>query len=100
VLTEWTPREFARTATKVTVPVRYTLGEHEFVWRNDPAAMTDVAGLFSGSPRVVTAVQADGGHNLSVGLTALAYHLAVLSFVEECVVARERRTDRMVDGVV
>jgi pimeloyl-ACP methyl ester carboxylesterase len=94
VLAEWAPREFARTAAKVTVPVHYTLGEHDLVWRTDPEAMADVAGLFSASPRVVSTVQAGGGHNLSVGLTALAYHLAVLSFVEECVVAREQRTDR------
>lgn len=98
VLAEWAPREFALTAAQVTVPVHYTLGEHDFVWRTDPVAVADVAGLFTGSPRVVSAVQTDSGHNLSVGFTALAYHLAVLSFVEECVVARERRTDRRASG--
>lgn len=30
-------------------------------------------------------------HNLSIGLTSLAYHLKVLSFVEECVLAREEQ---------
>jgi hypothetical protein len=45
--------------------------------------------LFTASPRVVTEEQADGGHNLSLGLSALAYHLKVLSFAEECVLARE-----------
>ena len=30
--------------------------------------------------------QANGGHNLSLGLTAMAYHLKILSFVEECAV--------------
>jgi hypothetical protein len=33
--------------------------------------------------------QADSGHNLSLGVTAAACHLKVLSFVEECAVARE-----------
>ncbi len=28
------------------------------------------------------------GHNIGVGHTALAYHLGVLAFAEECVVAR------------
>ncbi|MCZ0997051.1 hypothetical protein O1M63_01420 [Streptomyces mirabilis] len=70
------------------VPVHYSLGEHEQVWRSGPAALADIASLFTASPRVVVDEQADGGHNLSIGLTAMAYHLKILSFVEECVLAR------------
>lgn len=87
VLRDWAPREFAETAARVRVPVDYTLGDHDLVWRNDAPAMADVAALFSAAPRVVTHVQVDSGHNLSVGWTATAYHLRILSFVEECVVA-------------
>ena len=90
VLGDWAPRDFALRAAEVRVPVHYTLADHDRVWRNDPAAMADIAALFAASPRVVPHVQVRSGHNLSVGWTATAYHLRVLSFVEECVVATER----------
>jgi hypothetical protein len=73
----------------VAVPVHYALGEHERVWRNDADAVGAVAAMFARAPRVVVDEQADGGHNLSVGRTAAAYHLKVLSFAEECAVRRE-----------
>ncbi|MET9830817.1 alpha/beta fold hydrolase [Streptomyces sp. NPDC006385] len=76
--------EFARLAARVPVPVHITLGEYEQVWANGPDGLADVASMFTGSPRVVLHEQAGGGHNTSVGRTALAYHLHVLAFVEEC----------------
>jgi len=79
---------FPGLAAQVRVPVHYTLGEHERVWRSGPSALADIASLFTASPRVAVDEQADGGHNLSIGLTSMAYHLKVLSFVEECVLAR------------
>jgi len=54
------------------------------------AALAGVAAMFTGSPRVVTLSQADASHNLSVGWTALSYHLKILSFAEECAITRER----------
>ncbi|MFJ3898689.1 MULTISPECIES: alpha/beta hydrolase [unclassified Streptomyces] len=81
------PREFAEVAARARIPVHYTLGDHERVWSSGPEAMADIAGLFTGSPRVVTEEQADSGHNLSIGHTATGYHLRILSFVEECVLA-------------
>jgi pimeloyl-ACP methyl ester carboxylesterase len=83
------PRDLPALAARVRIPVRYSLGDHEMVWRSGPAALADIAALFTGSPRVAVDEQAGGGHNLSVGLSAMAYHLKVLSFVEECVLARE-----------
>jgi hypothetical protein len=68
--------------------VHYTLGDHERVWRGGPAGLASIAGLFTASPRVVTDEQASAGHNLSLGLSAIAYHLKVLSFAEECIVSR------------
>lgn len=82
------PADFPGLAARVRVPVRYTLGEHEMVWRSGRPGLTDVAALFTASPRVCVNEQAAGGHNLSVGLAARAYHLKVLSFVEECVLAK------------
>lgn len=83
------PGSFPALAARVRIPVRYSLGDHERVWRSGPAALADIAALFTAAPRVVTDEQAGGGHNLSLGRSALAYHLKVLSFAEECVLARE-----------
>ena len=80
---------FPSLAAAVRVPVHYSLGDHERVWSSGPAALAEVASLFTASPRVVTAEQAGAGHNLSLGLSAMAYHLKVLSFAEECALARE-----------
>lgn len=76
-------------AARVSVPVQISLADNETVWRSGPDALHDIAGLFTGSPRVRVNEQADAGHNLSLGLMARAYHLRLLSFVEECVTTRE-----------
>jgi pimeloyl-ACP methyl ester carboxylesterase len=80
---------FPGLAARVRVPVHYTLGDHERVWSTGPAALAEVAALFTASPRVTAVEQQDAAHNLSLGLSAMAYHLKVLSFAEECVLARE-----------
>jgi hypothetical protein len=80
---------FPLLAARVRVPVHCTLGEHEQVWRSGRTALAGVAALFTASPRVAADEQAGAGHMLSRGLSALAYHLKVLSFAEECVLARE-----------
>jgi pimeloyl-ACP methyl ester carboxylesterase len=92
VVTSWASRDFAAYAGRVHVPVHYTIAEHERVWLAGPEGLADVAGLFTGSPRVVAEQQDGSGHNLSVGAYARAYHLRVLSFVEECVAGRSLRT--------
>ena len=84
------PGEFPAVAARVRIPVHITLAEYERAWRSGPAALADLASLFAAAPRVVTAEQAEAAHNLSVGWTALPYHLKVLSFAEECAIARER----------
>ena len=71
-------------AARVRVPVRYALAEFERVWSVDDAAVQTVVGLFTAAPQVRTATQIHGGHNLSLGHTAAAYHLSALSFAEEC----------------
>jgi len=89
VTTNWPRRDFAAAAARLRVPVEFSVAEHERVWDCSPAALADIAALFTASPRVVINEVADSGHNLSVGLAADAYHQHVLSFVEECVIARE-----------
>lgn len=75
-------------AAGVRVPVRFSHAEHERVWCSDDEALAWIADVFTNTPRFVTVGQENAGHNLSLGMTAAAYHLKVLSFVEECVVSR------------
>jgi hypothetical protein len=42
--------------------------------------------------------QVSAGHNLSLSISAAAYHMKVLSFVEECVVAQESATTKLEAG--
>jgi pimeloyl-ACP methyl ester carboxylesterase len=86
------PHDFPALAPRVRVPVRYSLGDHETVWRSGPAALAEIGALFTASPRVVAEEQTGSGHNLSLGLAAPAYHLKVLSFAEECMLARAKES--------
>ncbi|MFV2174586.1 serine aminopeptidase domain-containing protein [Actinomadura sp. LOL_016] len=87
VVQNW-PSDLPELAARVRVPVRYILAEHETVWRPGRAALDDVAALFTASPRVAVDEQAGGGHNLSLGFAAAAYHWKALAFAEECATAR------------
>jgi pimeloyl-ACP methyl ester carboxylesterase len=86
---DWPRQDFPALAAKVAVPVQFSVAEHERVWRSDPEALADIAAMFTASPRFVINEQPGAGHNLSLSVSAAAYHMKVLSFVEECVVARE-----------
>ncbi|MCV7283387.1 alpha/beta hydrolase [Mycolicibacterium flavescens] len=85
----WPRRDFPEKAAEVTVPVHFTVAEHERVWRTDPDALADIEALFTATPRFVHHRQAGAGHNISLSLAAADYHQAVLSFVEQC--SRQRR---------
>jgi len=74
-------------AAQVRVPLRYSLAEHERVWRTDAEAVAEVASLFTAAPRVHTYRQAGAGHNTSLGHSAAAYHMNTLAFAEECAIA-------------
>lgn len=89
VLRRWPDHDFPELAARVRIPVHFSAGQYENVWRNDAQALADVAALFTAAPRVVAEQLPDGGHGLSLGYTAAAYHLRVMAFVEACVVARE-----------
>jgi pimeloyl-ACP methyl ester carboxylesterase len=87
MMPQWVAHDFARAAANVGVPVQFTVGAHEKVWRTDPLALGEITALFTAAPRVLLNEQADAGHNLSMGHSATAYHLRVMSFIEECVIA-------------
>jgi pimeloyl-ACP methyl ester carboxylesterase len=77
------PDQFAATARRIDVPVRYTLGEYETVTETGEEALRETAALFTGSPQVEIALQPGAGHNISLHHTARAFHLRVLAFFEE-----------------
>ncbi len=85
---DW-PAEFARTGPAVSVPVRISLGDHESWWQSGEAGLSAMSSLFTNSVRTVVDEQVGSGHNTSLGNAALAYHLKVLAFVEECVLSRQ-----------
>jgi pimeloyl-ACP methyl ester carboxylesterase len=77
------PDQFAATACRIEVPVRYTLGEYETVTEAGEEALRETAALFVGSPQVETALQAGAGHNISLHHCGRAFHLRVTAFFEE-----------------
>ena len=94
----WPRQDFAALAAKIGVPVQFSVAEYERVWRSDQAALADIAALFTASPRFVINEQVGAGHNLSLSVNATAYHLKVLSFAEECVVAHQDTSQKLEAG--
>jgi hypothetical protein len=81
------PQRFPAIAAAIRVPVRISIADHERWWVAGAEAMAELRGLFKLSPRVDVAVQPHAGHNISLGRSARAYHLKVLAFAEECILA-------------
>jgi pimeloyl-ACP methyl ester carboxylesterase len=93
VALNWPHRYFPALAPAVRVPVRFSLGEYENVYRSDPTALAEVAEMFTAAPLFVTDLHPDAGHNLSLGLSAAEYHRKVFGFVDECVAAAGDHVD-------
>ena len=77
------PDDFPNVAARVTVPVQFTLGEHEEVTRTGWSALRDVERLFTSAPLVQMQYQASAGHNVSLHHVGRAYHLRALAFFDE-----------------
>jgi hypothetical protein len=80
------------------VPVQFTVAEYERVWRSDPETVAQIGAMFTSASRFAINEQPDTGHNLSLSLSAAAYHAKVLSFVGECVVAQQRTSKELEAG--
>lgn len=93
VTANWARRDFPALATKLAVPVQFSIADHEKVWDSSPESVAAITALFTASPQLRVNEMADSGHNLSVGLSAARYHQRVLSFIEECI-ADARGRDR------
>ncbi|MFI5828105.1 alpha/beta hydrolase [Streptomyces sp. NPDC051578] len=88
--TPWWPRQYEELAPGVRVPVRLTFAEHEGWWRLDARTLTAMTARLTAAPSVTVEHLPGSGHNLSLGHTATAYHLRVLAFLEECLLAARR----------
>jgi pimeloyl-ACP methyl ester carboxylesterase len=95
---DWPRQDFPALAAQIRVPVLFSHAEYEKVWQSDPEALADIAALFTAAPRFVLNEQIDAGHNLSLSVSAAAYHMKVLSFVEECVIARRGAEQKLEAG--
>lgn len=82
------PRMFPEIAARITIPVRLSLADHERWWVIGDEMMIELKALFRRSARIEVGVQPWAGHNISLGITARAYHLKALAFAEECIVSR------------
>jgi pimeloyl-ACP methyl ester carboxylesterase len=92
MVSDWARQDFPALAGHVRVPVQFSVADHERVWKSDRDALAKIAAIFTASPRFVINEQVGAGHNLSLSVSAAAYHMKVLSFVEDCVVAQDRAT--------
>jgi pimeloyl-ACP methyl ester carboxylesterase len=92
MVSDWARQDFPALAGQVRVPVQFSVADHERVWKSDRDALAKIAALFTASPRFVINEQVGAGHNLSLSVSAAAYHMKVLSFVEDCVVAQDSAT--------
>ena len=95
---DWPRQDFPALAAEVGVPVQFSVAEYERVWRSDQESLAEIAAMFPASPRFVINEQIGTGHNLSLSVSAAAYHMKVLSFVEECVVAQASTSEELEAG--
>jgi len=81
---DWSHSAFPALAAAVSVPVQYSVAEHEKVWQVDPDARAGIAALFTAAGFVSVNEQPEAGHNLSLCWNADVYHRSVFSFIERC----------------
>ncbi|MFG2193339.1 alpha/beta hydrolase [Streptomyces sp. NPDC048639] len=79
-------RTFEHLAPRIRIPVRFTFAAYEQRWRHDPEALAALRGLL---PEAAVSIdrQPAAGHNISLGWAARAYHLRLLGFLEERLLA-------------
>lgn len=93
VALNWPHQDFPALTPEVRVPVRFSVGEHDNVYRADATALAEITDMFSATTRFVSNLEPDAGHNLSLGHTASDYHRNVFAFVEECAAAGSATED-------
>jgi hypothetical protein len=80
------PEVLAAVGPQITVPLRFTFGEHEGFFLIEPEEREAFRQHFPNAASVAIGIQPDAGHNISLGWTARAHHLEILAFAEHCLV--------------
>jgi pimeloyl-ACP methyl ester carboxylesterase len=80
--------EIPSLTAQVRVPVQVGMGQLERLWRNSTEDLADLAGRFTAAPWVQTARPAAAPHNVSISWAARAYHLGLIAFAEQCILAK------------
>src|SRR4051812_28664471 len=76
-------------APLVRIPVQYTVAEFEQSADSDATVLGEAGGLFTSSDRFVPQWQVQSGHDISLHRVARSYHLRILAFLDEILVARQ-----------
>jgi pimeloyl-ACP methyl ester carboxylesterase len=72
----------------IRVPVQHTVAEFEGSVAGGEAVLAQGYSLFCNSARVVSCLQANTGHNVSLHKVGRAYHLRAMTFFEEILACR------------
>ncbi|HWD05913.1 MAG TPA: alpha/beta hydrolase family protein [Amycolatopsis sp.] len=83
VVGEWTAA-VPRLGSEVTVPVQYTLAEHDRLWVVDADRVAAFAGHFTTAAWVDARLLPGSGHNIDHHRLSRALHLRQLAFAWEC----------------
>jgi hypothetical protein len=83
VVREW-PRDAARLAAAVPVPVQYALAEYEALWIGGQARVDAFAAHFTSAPRVEARLFRGSGHNIDHHHLGPVLHLQQLAFALSC----------------
>ena len=86
------PSDLRAMAHRIRVPLRITFGHHDGIWLKDDDELAKLRSLFVHTPCSID-IEPYGGHNLSLGWAARAYHLKVLGFLETCLLLQRRRPE-------
>ena len=84
------PTQFSAITRRVTVPVQYTLADHDRTTPCDDTTLEAIRNNFSASPRVETRRQLASGHNISFHHIARSYHLRAIAFFDEVLALQGR----------
>jgi pimeloyl-ACP methyl ester carboxylesterase len=78
------PEVFRSWAARISVPVRFTYGDHERLWPFDDDAFAELRAMLPNSPRVECNIQRGAGHNVSLSRVGGGYHRGVITFFAAC----------------
>ncbi|MFG2991706.1 alpha/beta hydrolase [Streptomyces sp. NPDC048257] len=78
------PGQYEALAPHIRIPVRLTFAQHEAWWHLDAPTLSAMTSRLTAAPTVTVDHLPAAGHNISLGHTAPAYHLRVLTFLEDC----------------